>query len=54
MTNSRKKTIFLAALLVALLAAGVVVDLTLPSYHIAVKVIKKATVYALVAVSMNS
>ena len=53
MTNSRKKTIFLAALLVALLAAGVVVDLTLPSYHIAVKVIKKATVYALVAVSMN-
>ena len=53
MTKSRKKTIFLAAVLVVLLAAGVAVDLALPSYHIAVKVIKKATVYALVAVSMN-
>ena len=35
------------------LAACLVVDLTLPSYHIAVTVIKKAAVYALVAVSMN-
>ena len=53
MTKSRKKTIFLAAVLVVLLAASLAVDLALPSYHIAVKVIKKATVYALVAVSMN-
>ena len=53
MTMNRKKTVFLAAILVALLAAGIAVDLMLPSYHIAVKVIKKATVYALVAVSMN-
>ena len=53
MTRDRKKTIFLAAVLLVILAAGVAVDLALPSYHIAVKVIKKATVYALVAVSMN-
>ena len=53
MTRDRKKTIFLAVVLLVILAAGVAVDLALPSYHIAVKVIKKATVYALVAVSMN-
>ena len=41
--------IVLAVALVACLA----VDLMLPSYHIAVTVIKKAAVYALVAVSMN-
>ena len=51
--NRNRKTILLVAVLVVLLAAGIAVDLTLPSYHIAVKVIKKATVYALVAVSMN-
>ena len=39
--------------LAVLLAACIVVDMTLPTYHIAVTVIKKATVYALVAVSMN-
>ena len=53
MTSSKKKTIFTAAVLAVLLAVCVVVDMTLPSYHIAVTVIKKATVYALVAVSMN-
>ena len=48
-----KKTIFTAVVLAVLLAACIVVDMTLPTYHIAVTVIKKATVYALVAVSMN-
>ncbi len=55
MTNSkqRQKLILMAAVLVVLLAASMAVDAALPSYHIAIKVIKKATVYALVAVSMN-
>ncbi len=53
MTSTKKKTIFTAAVLLILLAACVVVDLTLPGYHIVVTVIKKATVYSLVAVSMN-
>ena len=53
MTMTKKKTIFTAAVLAVLLAACVVVDMLLPSYHIAVVVIKKATVYSLVAVSMN-
>ena len=53
MSMTKKKTIFTAAVLLVLLAACVVVDLTLPSYHIVVTVIKKATVYSLVAVSMN-
>ena len=53
MTMKKKKTIFTASVLLILLAACIVVDLTLPTYHIAVTVIKKATVYALVAVSMN-
>ena len=51
--DRRKKTLFLAVVLAAVLAAGAAVDLTLPGYHIAVKAIKKASVYALVAVSMN-
>ena len=53
MTMKKKKTIFTAAVLAVLLAACIVVDMTLPTYHIAVTVIKMATVYALVAVSMN-
>ena len=53
MTSSKKKTIFTAAMLAVLLAVCVVVDMTLPSYHIVVVVIKTATVYSLVAVSMN-
>ena len=53
MTLKNKKIIFTAAVLLVLLAACVLVDMLLPSYHIAVTVIKKATVYALVAVSMN-
>ena len=50
---NKKQTIFTAAVLAVLLAACIVVDMTLPSYHIAITVIKEATVYALVAVSMN-
>ena len=50
---NKKQTIFTAAVLAVLLAACIVVDMTLPSYHIAITVIKKATVYSLVAVSMN-
>ena len=53
MTMKKKKTLFTAAVLAVLLAICLLVDLLLPSYHIAVTVIKKATVYALVAVSMN-
>ena len=53
MTSTKKKTIFTAAVLLVLLAACLIVDMTLPSYHIVVTVIKKATVYSLVAVSMN-
>ena len=53
MTMKNKKTVFTAVVLALLLVACVVVDMTLPTFHIAVTVIKKATVYALVAVSMN-
>ena len=53
MTTSKKKTVFLAAVLILVLAAAIAVDAVLPSYHIVIKVIKKGTVYALVAVSMN-
>ena len=50
---NKKQTIFTAAVLAVLLIACIVADMTLPSYHIVVVVIKKATVYSLVAVSMN-
>ncbi len=53
MTLKKKQMILTAGVLLVLLAACVTVDLLLPSYHIVVTVIKKATVYALVAVSMN-
>ena len=50
---SKKKTIFTAGILLAVLLICVLVDIFLPSYHIAVTALKKASVYALVAVSMN-
>ena len=53
MTMSKKRTLLTAGVVLMLLAAAVVLDLTLPTYHIAVTVTKKAAVYALVAVSMN-
>ncbi|MBQ5740031.1 MAG: branched-chain amino acid ABC transporter permease, partial [Oscillospiraceae bacterium] len=49
----RKETAITMALLIALFAATVVLDNMLPSYHIIIKVIKKASVYSLVAVSTN-
>ena len=51
--KNNKKTIFMAVVLLLLLAGSLVLDMMLPSYHIAITVVKKATVYALVAVSMN-
>ena len=53
MTLKKKRTIFTAAVLAVLLGASIALDMSLPSYHIAITVVKKATVYALVAVSMN-
>ena len=52
-TNNKTGMIATAVVLAVLLAACIAVDAALPSYHIAITVIKKATVYALVAVSMN-
>lgn len=45
--------IWTMAVLLVLLAAVCYLDTKLPSYHIVIKVIKKASVYSLVAVSMN-
>ncbi|MBQ3072583.1 MAG: branched-chain amino acid ABC transporter permease, partial [Oscillospiraceae bacterium] len=53
MKNVRKETAITMALLIALFAATIVLDNMLPSYHIIIKVIKKASVYSLVAVSTN-
>ena len=49
----RKQFILVAAVLAVLLIGCIVLDGILPSYHIAIKVLKKGSVYALVAVSMN-
>ena len=51
--EKRKETIVGVVLLLLLIAVMTYIDAKLPSYHIAIKVIKKASVYALVAVSMN-
>ena len=52
--NLQKKQLMLVAgVLLVLLGACIILDSTLPSYHIVIKVIKKASVYSLVAVSMN-
>ena len=53
MTMKNKKTILTIVVLALVLAACIVLDILLPTYHIAITVIKKASVYALVAVSMN-
>ncbi len=53
MTLKKKQTILMVSVLLVVLAGALVLDLALPSYHIAVKVVKKGAVYALVAVSMN-
>ena len=51
--QKKKETIVGIFLLLALFVLMTYLDSILPSYHIAIKVIKKASVYALVAVSMN-
>ena len=48
-----KEYIFTALILFVVLAVTMALDSQLPSYHIVIKVIKKASVYSLVAVSMN-
>ena len=48
-----KEYIFTALILFVVLMVTMVLDSQLPSYHIVIKVIKKASVYSLVAVSMN-
>ncbi len=48
-----RESVIVAIILLALLAVCFYLDSALPSYHIAIKVIKKAAVYSLVAVSMN-
>ena len=49
----KKQLILMAGVLLVVLVGCIVLDSTLPSYHIAIKVVKKASVYSLVAVSMN-
>ena len=49
----KREIIITAVIILAVLALAMVLDITLPGYHIAIKVLKKGAVYALVAVSMN-
>lgn len=51
--TSKQNAIVVSVTLLLILAASIALDLLLPSYHIAIVVVKKASVYALVAVSMN-
>lgn len=51
--TNKRESILVSAILLAIFALCIVLDAILPSYHIAIKVIKKACVYSLVAVSMN-
>lgn len=53
MKKPNRGAIITAAILLAVLIGAFLLDATLPSYHIAIKVVKKACVYSLVAVSMN-
>ena len=53
MSLKKKQTILTVSVLLVILAASIVLDTVLPSYHIIIKVVKKASVYSLVAVSMN-
>ena len=51
--ENRRTTIILSAALAVILCGTLALDAALPSYHVAIVCMKKATVYALVAVSMN-
>ena len=48
--NNKRESIIIAVILLVILAVAFYLDAKLPSYHIAIKVIKKAAVYSLVAV----
>ena len=50
--NNKRESIIIAVILLVILAVAFYLDAKLPSYHIAIKVIKKAAVYSLVAVSL--
>ena len=49
----KRENIITAVIILAVLALAMALDILLPGYHIAIKVLKKGAVYALVAVSMN-
>ena len=51
--DSKKNSLVVAVTLLVILAVSIALDMTLPSYHIAIVCVKKACVYSLVAVSMN-
>ena len=51
--KQQRESLIVAVILLVVLGVAILLDATLPSYHIAIKVIKKASVYSLVAVSMN-
>lgn len=51
--DNKREAILVCVILLAVLGICIALDVVLPSYHIAIKVIKKACVYSLVAVSMN-
>ena len=53
MRDTRREQIVVAAAALAILCVSIALDLALPTYHVAIVCMKKATVYALVAVSMN-
>lgn len=53
MRTERTKQIIIAVTAAVILCVSIALDAALPSYHVAIVCMKKATVYALVAVSMN-
>ena len=53
MTRQTRQAALLAGGVLVLLAASVLMDALLPSYHILVKATRKAAIYALAAVSVN-
>ncbi len=53
MKHMKREHLITAVILLAVLIGAFALDAALPSYHIAIKVVKKACVYSLVAVSMN-
>ena len=54
MKQLKREHILTAALLLAVLVGAFVLDATLPSYHIAIKVVKKACVYSVMSLQGSS